>query len=153
MIISRYLFREILYILLALTALLILIYISHRFMKYLVQASIGDLPAQFIFQLLALRLLTDLMLILPLGFFLALLLALGRLYKDNEITAMAACGIGVPVKSIISFGVIFAVIIGLLSLVLAPWAENQRGLLQVQLKTMAEVGGIAAGRFREFNHG
>ncbi len=153
LIISRYLFREILYILLALTALLVLIYISHRFMRYLVQASIGDLPAQFIFQLLALRLLSDLMLILPLGFFLALLLALGRLYKDNEITAMAACGIGVPVNSIISFGVIFAVIIGILSLLLAPWAERQRGLLQVQLKTMAEVGGIAAGRFREFNHG
>ncbi len=153
MIISRYLFREILYILLALTTLLVLIYISHRFMRYLVQASIGDLPAQFIFQLLALRLLSDLMLILPLGFFLALLLALGRLYKDNEITAMAACGIGVPVNSIISFGVIFAVIIGILSLLLAPWAERQRGFLQVQLKTMAEVGGIAAGRFREFNHG
>jgi len=153
MIISRYLFREILHTLLALTALLLLIYISHRFMAYLVQASIGDLPAEFIFQLLALRLLTDLMLILPLSFFLALLLALGRLYKDNEITAMAACGIPVPTTSIIGFGVMFAIIIGLLSLLLAPWAENQRSVLQVQLNTIAEVGGIAAGRFKEFRHG
>jgi len=153
LIISRYLFYEILQTLLALTALLLLIYISHRFMAYLVQASVGDLPAQFIFQLLALRLLSDLMLILPLGFFLALLLVLGRLYKDNEITAMAACGIAVPVIRIIGFGVIFAVIIGILSLILAPWAENQRVTLQSQLKTLAEVGGIAAGRFKEFNHG
>jgi lipopolysaccharide export system permease protein len=153
LIISRYLFREILYTLLALTALLILIYISHRFMKYLVQASVGDLPADFIFQLLALKLLSDLMLILPLGFFLALLLALGRLYKDNEVTAMAACGIPVPVISIIGFGVIFASIIGTLSLLLAPWAESQWTQLQVKLNTAAEVGGIAAGRFKEFNHG
>ncbi|EDN66819.1 conserved hypothetical protein, membrane [Beggiatoa sp. PS] len=153
MIISRYLFREILQTLLALLVLLILIYISHRFMRYLVQASVGDLPANFIFQLLALRLLSDLMLLLPLGFFLALLLALGRLYKDNEITAMAACGIPVPIISIIGFGVMFAVIVGIFSLLLAPWADNQRGQLQIQLNTMAEVGGIAAGRFKEFNHG
>jgi lipopolysaccharide export system permease protein len=153
LIVSRYLFREILQTLLALLVLLILIYISHRFMRYLVQASVGDLPADFIFQLLALRLLSDLMLLLPLGFFLALLLALGRLYKDNEITAMAACGIPVPVMSIIGFGVGFAIIVSLFSLLLAPWAENQRIQLQVQLNTMAEVGGIAAGRFKEFNRG
>ena len=153
LIISRYLFREILYNLLALTALLLLIYISHRFMAYLVQASTGILPAAFIFQLLALRLLTDLMLILPLSFFLALLLALGRLYKDNEITALAACGIPVPNKSIFISSFIFAGIISLLSLVLAPWAENQREFLITQLQTVAEVGGIAAGRFKEFSQG
>jgi lipopolysaccharide export system permease protein len=122
-------------------------------MAYLVQASTGDIPATSIFQLLALKLLSDIMLILPLGFFLALLLALGRLYKDNEITAMAACGIGVPVTSIISLGVMFALLIGILSLLLAPWAERKMIQLQTQLKAVAEVGGIAAGRFKEFNHG
>ena len=153
MIISRYLFREILQTLLALTALLLMIYISHRFMVYLVKASVGDLPTAFIFQLLALKLLSDLTLILPLGFFLALLLSLGRLYKDNEIAAMAACGIPVPVISIIGFGVIFAIFIAILSLLVAPWAEKKMTILQVQLKMSAEVGGIAAGRFKEFNHG
>jgi len=153
LIISRYLFREILYNLLALTALLLLIYVSHRFMAYLVQASTGILPAAFIFQLVALRLLTDLMLILPLSFFLALLLALGRLYKDNEITAMAACGIPVPVMSIFISSFIFAGVISLFSLILAPWAENQRDILITQLQTVADVGGIAAGRFKEFSQG
>ncbi|MDM8561535.1 LPS export ABC transporter permease LptF [Candidatus Parabeggiatoa sp. HSG14] len=153
MIISRYFFREILHTLLALTTLLLLIYISHRFMMYLVEASVGALPADFIFQLLVLKLLSDLMLLLPLGFFLALLLALGRMYKDNEITAMAACGIRVPVLTIVSFGVGFALIIGTLSLFLAPWAESQSANLQRKLSTIAEVGGIAAGRFKEFSHG
>lgn len=153
LIINRYLFREILYNLLALTALLLLIYVSHRFMAYLVQASTGILPAAFIFQLLALRLLTDLMLILPLSFFLALLLALGRLYKDNEITALAACGIPMPTRGIFISSFIFAGFIGLLSLILAPWAENQRDVLITRLQTVAEVGGIAAGRFKEFSQG
>jgi lipopolysaccharide export system permease protein len=122
-------------------------------MAYLVQASVGAFPAEFILRLVTLRLLGDLMLLLPLGFFLALLIALGRLYKDNEITAMAACGIPVPTDSIIGFGALFAVVIAFLSLMIAPWAESQRDILQAQLATMAEVGGIAAGRFKEFNHG
>lgn len=153
MIISRYLFREILYTLLALTALLLLIYVSHRFMAYLVQASAGKLPAEFIFHLLGLKLLSDLMLILPLGFFLAILLALGRLHKDNEITALAACGQPVPLGSILLLSTFFAGIIALLSLVLSPWAYNQKGMLQIRLRNMAEIGVITAGRFKEFNRG
>jgi len=153
LIITRYIIREISYTLIALMGLILLIYISHRFMVYLVQASVGNLPAEFIFQLLGLKLLSDLMLILPLGFFLAILLALGRLYKDNEITAMASCGIPVPFFSILSLGGFFAIIIATLSLLLAPWAQSQKEVLQTKLTSLAEVGGIAAGRFKEFNHG
>lgn len=153
MIITRYLFREILYTLLALTALLLLIYISHRFMVYLLQASLGSLPAEFIFQLVGLKLLSDLTLILPLSFFLAVLLALGRLYKDHEITAMAACGLPVPTTNILILSGLFAILIGWLSLVMAPWAQNQKNLLQTKLRTLSEVEGISAGRFREFNQG
>lgn len=154
MIISRYLYREILYTLLALSTLLVLIYISHRFLAYLLQASAGDLPVVFIFQLLGLKLLSDLMLIMPLGFFLALLLTLGRLYKDNEITAMAACGIPMPTKSIISFGAMFAIFVSFFTLLAAPWAESKIALLQSNLGTVAaDVSGIAAGRFKGFSQG
>ncbi len=154
MIISRYLYREILYTLLALSTLLVLIYISNRFIAYLVQASVGDLPLGFIFQLLGLKLLSSLMLILPLSFFLAILLSLGRLYKDNEITAMAACGVPMPTGSIISLGAMFAILVGILSLFVAPWAESQIALLQSNLSTVAaEVSGVAAGRFKGFNQG
>lgn len=150
MIITRYIFREILYTLLALTVLLLLIYISHRFMLYLVQAASGTIAADFILQLLGLKVLSDLMLILPLAFFLSILLALGRLYKDNEITALAACGIGVPFGSVLILSILFALLIGLLSLVLAPWAETKGTQLATQASADAEVSGIAAGRFKEF---
>lgn len=154
MIITRYVFREILYTLLALTVLLLLIYVSHRFMVYLQQASEGILPAEFILELLGLKLLSVLMLILPLSFFLAVLLALGRLYKDNEITAMAACGIPVPFTSIVILGVMFACLVGILSGFMAPWAQSRRDSLQIKLSgSLAEVVGIAAGRFKEFNRG
>jgi len=153
LIIRRYLYSEILYTLSGLTALLVLIYISHRFMVYLVQAAAGNLPTMFIWQLLAMKLLSDLMLILPLGFFLAILLALGRLYKDNEITVMAACGIGVPVKSLMFLGVLMSLFVGGLSLLLAPWAERQMAELKTEAHQVAEVSGVVAGRFKEFNQG
>ncbi|OUD14354.1 LPS export ABC transporter permease LptF [Thioflexithrix psekupsensis] len=150
MIIIRYFFREIIYTLLALTALLLLIYISHRFMLYLVQAASGSIAADFILQLLGLKLLSDLMLILPLAFFLAILLALGRLYKDNEMTALAACGVGVPLGAIVGLGTLFAFCVALLSLFLAPWAEHEGKRLASRASADAEISGIAAGRFKEF---
>jgi lipopolysaccharide export system permease protein len=153
LIIQRYLFREILYTLIALTILLLLIYISHRFMVYLVDASAGNLPTQFILQLLVTRLLSDLVLILPLGFFLAILLALGRLYKDNEVTALAACGVGIPTPSILALGLTFALFIGVLSLVVAPWAKAHMHQLITHIAAVGEVSGIAAGRFKELIQG
>lgn len=153
MIIRRYLYREILYTLVALTILLLLIYISHRFMVYLVDASAGNLPAEFILKLVVTRLLSDLVLILPLGFFLAILLALGRLYKDNEMTALAACGIGVPTASILILGIVFAIFIGSLSLLVAPWAKAQMNSLSTHIAAIGEVSGIAAGRFKELIQG
>jgi len=153
LIIRRYFFREILYTLFALTALLILIYLSHRFMFYLVQASTGLIPAGFILQFLGLKLLSDMMVILPLSLFLSILLALGRLYKDNEIIALASCGIPVPFSSILGLGVGFAFIIGLLSLIIAPWAKSQIEILKVQASAVAEITTISAGRFKEFGQG
>lgn len=153
MIISRYFFREILYTLFALTGLLILIYLSHRFMFYLVQASTGLIPAGFILQFLGLKLLSELMVLLPLSLFLSTLLALGRLYKDNEITALAACGIPIPFKSIIGLGIGFALIIALLSLIISPWAKSQIEILKVQATAAAEITAISAGRFKEFGKG
>lgn len=153
MIIGRYLFVEILYTLLALIALLLLIYISHRFMVYLTQASSGVLPPEFILQVLVIRLLSDLVLILPLAFFLSILLVLGRWYKDNEITALAACGIPLPLTSLLLAALLFASITATFALVVSPWAKGQMENLKVKISSVAEVGGIAAGRFKEFIQG
>jgi lipopolysaccharide export system permease protein len=90
------------------------------------------------------------MLILPLAFFLAILLALGRLYKDNEITALAACGMGVPFGAIVGFGVLFAVCVGILSLFLAPWAEHEGKRLASRASADAEISGLRRGDLRNF---
>jgi lipopolysaccharide export system permease protein len=153
LVITRYLFREIVSILFALSILLILIYMSHRFMFYLVQAATGLIPAEFILKLISMKLLSDVMVILPLSFFLAILLALGRLYKDNEITAMAACGMPIPSKTILLLGVLFSLLIASLSLFLAPWAKGQIEKLKQEAYSIAELQTISEGQFKEYQNG
>lgn len=155
MLLSRYFYREVLGTSAALLTLLILIFLSHWFIRYLGQASMGLLPSDFILQLLLLRLLMVLSILLPLGFFLAILLALGRLYTDNEMVAMSACGMGTPfvLKKFTQLGMLFALLVGLLSFVLAPWAERQEDQLMLEAKKTADIAGIAAGHFKEFAQG
>ncbi len=126
---------------------------SHRFMFYLVQAATGLIPPEFILKLLGMKLLSDVMVILPLSFFLAILLALGRLYKDNEITAMAACGMPVPSKTILLLGVLFSLVIASLSLFLAPWAEGEIDKLKQEAYSVAELQTISEGQFKEYQNG
>ncbi|WP_444938511.1 LPS export ABC transporter permease LptF [Microbulbifer sp. JMSA002] len=92
MIIFRYLCRELLFATLAVSAVLLLMVMSGRFVKYLAEAAAGDLSANILFSLMAYRLPGFLELILPLGLFVGILLAYGRLYIESEMTVLHACG-------------------------------------------------------------
>jgi len=155
MLLARYLRREIIQTLLAILGILLLIFLSHRFIRYLAQASMGDLSSEFLLQLIALKFFNVLGVILPLAFFLAVLLVLGRLYVDNEVTAMSACGVGLPflLRQITGLAIVFAVLVGILTLVVTPWAEQQQDALQTQARKLAEIAGIAPGRFQSIGQG
>ncbi len=155
MIFTRYLYREILVSIVGLVVILLLIFLSNRFIRYLAEASMGNLPSEFIFKLLGLKLLIVLGVILPLGFFLAILLSFGRLYVDNEMTAMSACGVGTGffLKRIFLLALLIALPVAVINLWLAPWAMSKQQALQMEAERLADIAGIAAGRFKEFNSG
>lgn len=92
MIIFRYLCRELLGATLAVSAVLLLMVMSGRFVKYLAEAAAGDLSAGILFSLMGYRLPGFLELVIPLGFFVGILLAYGRLYIESEMTVLHACG-------------------------------------------------------------
>ena len=54
----------------------------------------GNIPTNLVLSLLALGVPKMAQLILPLSLFLGLLMTLGRLYTESEITVMHACGLG-----------------------------------------------------------
>ena len=86
MIIFRYIARDLLGTTAAVCAVLMLVIISGRFVKYLAEAAAGLLDANILFAVIGYRLPGFLELILPLAFFLGILLVYGRLYVDSEMT-------------------------------------------------------------------
>lgn len=155
MIFRRYLYREIITTALALLLIIILIYLSQRFIQFLAEANTGQLPLEYVFKLLALKLLWVFVILIPLTFFLAILISLGRLYSDNEITAMFACGIGIPflIQKIQYLAIFVAIIVGILSFILGPWSEAKQEKLRQEIKQQSDISLLTAGRFQSFNQG
>ena len=76
MIIFRYLAREVLITMTAVSASLLFIFMSGRFVKYLAEAAAGEISGDILFSIMLFRMPAFLELILPLGFFLGILLGL-----------------------------------------------------------------------------
>lgn len=155
MIIDRYLFKEIIVSLVSVVTVLLLIFSSKHFVRYMSDAAAGELPTSMIFQLLSLFTLSYLVLIVPFAIYLSVIITLGRLYKDNEITAAEACGLGLPriIQSIFYLSLFLSLIVGILSLWVAPWAEAEQYNIRDQARAESEFGFIAPGRFHEIRDG
>src|SRR3990167_6084438 len=92
MIIARYLIREILQALVAVTIILLFIFSCNIFVRYLSLVADGKYPAWILTDILLFQLPVLLGLLLPLGLYLGILLGFGRMYADNEMTVLSACG-------------------------------------------------------------
>ncbi len=155
MVIDRYLIREIGSALLAVLGVLLLIFMSKHFVRYMSDAAAGELPAYLIAQLLGLFTLAYLPLLIPFALFIAVLIAMGRLYKDSEMTALAACGIGIPriLQTALGLGLVTAVLVGVMSFWLAPWAERMQYELRDRAAMESEFSFLAPGRFHPVRGG
>ncbi|MGH8492365.1 MAG: LPS export ABC transporter permease LptF [Moraxellaceae bacterium] len=93
MIIRRYISRQVLGSTAAVALVLTVILMSGRIIKYFGQAADGRLDVSLLTAVLVYRLPGFLDLIVPLGFFIAILLTFGRLYLDNEMSVLSASGV------------------------------------------------------------
>lgn len=151
MIIARYLVKEVFVTLLAVTTVLLLIALSAQLVGLFNDVASGVLRIDTVLQIFSLRIISILVFILPLAFYLAILLALSRLYRDSEMTAIAACGVGTGyiLRAVLGLALVMAVLQGLLSLQLAPWAEHQVQRLTAAAQSRGDIQGIFPGRFQE----
>lgn len=155
MIIQRYLFREVLRAFAAVIAVLVLVYVSDRFVRYLGDAAAGKLSSDLLFRLLLLKLASNLDLLLPAAIYLAVLLGLGRLYKDSEVVAMAAGGIGGwrLLTGVFWLGIVFATGVAVLSLYVRPRVEALQTATYTRARDESDITGIFPGRFKQFGSG
>ncbi len=149
MIIFRYICREILSSAVAVCVVLLLILMSGRFVKYLAQAVRGEMEPGAIFALIGYRIPGFLELVLPLAFFLAVLLTFGRLYVENEMSVLKACGISE--RRLMTYTLVlalcFAGVGGWLSLSMAPTGMAKADTLLKAQKSRSELDKLMPKKF------
>ncbi|MCG8610706.1 MAG: LPS export ABC transporter permease LptF [Pseudomonadales bacterium] len=93
MILTRYISTQIISYTLAVSSVLLIVTLFGRLIRFLQQVMDGNLPAEFLLQMILFRLPQFLELILPFGLFLGTLVALRRMYSDSEIVVMQTGGL------------------------------------------------------------
>lgn len=155
MLIYRYLVKEVFVTLVALTGILLLIFMSNQFVHYLNRAASGQIPAMFILKLMMLELPNLLGLLMPLGFYVAVMVAYGRLYADSEMTVLQACGYGPNqlLKHSFYMASFVALLVLFIMLWLSPRIATERALLLRTTGVQMLIKTIMPGRFQEFSGG
>jgi len=155
LIVFRYIGREVLGTMLAVLLVLLLIFLSNLLARYLGDAASGEIPPDAIFVLLALKIPSYLLLLLPLALYFGVLLGLGRLYRDSEIIALAACGYGIRrmLRSVAALSLLVGALVAALAFEVAPRASEWRYTLQDRIEAASDMSWVAAGRFTESDEG
>ena len=127
LIIRRYLVKQVVSTSLVVVSLLTLIMMGGRLIKYFGVAAQGRLDASILFSIIGYRLPEFLTLILPLGFFIALMLVFGRLYVDHEMAVFNSSGISRNKlgRLLVPMTVVFLAVQSFLMLWAAPWGLRQ----------------------------
>ncbi len=155
MIVFRYLSRELLVTLSAVSAVLLVIIMSGRFIKYLAQAAQGLLDPGVLFLIMGYRMPGFLQLILPLGLFLGILLAYGRLYLDSEMTVLSATGMSQKRLTLYTLfpATLVALLVAWLSLGLAPKGVAEVDRIFNEQDALTEFDTLMPGRFQTMKNG
>ena len=155
MIIERYLYREVLRTCAAVLAVLVLVYGADRYTRILSEAAAGVVSPELIVRILALKLVEKLPVFLPLALYLAVLISLGRLYRDSEIVAFGAGGVGLWRLSRGILWVVAGISLAgaVVSLFVSPGAASMRWTLLEEARQQAEHRVFVPGRFKEFGGG
>jgi len=154
-IIFRYLGRQVFQVMAAVTVILLVVAMITRFLQYLGDAVAGEISSDILLLLMAYRLPEFLLVILPFALFLGILLAYGRMYADNEMTVLRACGFSQKrlVGATLTASLLLALLAGVLSLAVAPWGLRNTEQLMDSQDELTELDLIVAGQFQEFAGG
>ncbi|MBI1424414.1 MAG: LPS export ABC transporter permease LptF [Gammaproteobacteria bacterium] len=154
-IISRYLIKEVLITLLGVAMVLFMIFLSGQLVTLYSMAASGNLEVKDILTTLGLQSIANLPFVLPLSFYIAILLAFSRLYRDNEMVVLSACGVSQwqVLRAVMGMAIAFALIMAFLSLYLVPWSESKTEIIYKQAKQRSTLESLSAGRFKELTKG
>ena len=147
--------RETLKSQLAILFILLLIFFCQKLVRILGAAVDGDIPTNLVLSLLGLGVPEMAQLILPLSLFLGLLMTLGKLYTESEITVMHACGLSKAV--LIKAAMVLALFTGAVAAVnvmwAGPWSSRHQDEVLSEAKANPGMAALAQGQFQQSSDG
>ena len=151
-ILDRYIFREIATAWLGVTLVLLLILLTNQFARVLGDVAKGNLPKDAAFDVIGLSAVQYLTILVPIGLFLAIMLALGRLYRDSELPAMMACRVGPTGIYRPLTWLMLPLVLGVawLSIEGGPWALTNVDRIGAEARREADLASIEPGQFTAF---
>ena len=153
MIVFRYLCKELYSSILAITLVLLIIFVTNQFIHYLKNAADGQITMTAVMQVMSLQIPLLLGYLLPLGLYLSILIAYGRLYVDHEMTVLSSCGMSraqlMGMTMLIALVVMF--IVAILMLWMEPIIEGYRTHILDEAITNASIQKVVPKRFQDFS--
>ncbi len=134
------------------TMVLLLILLTNQFARVLGDVAKGKLPKDAAFDVIGLSAAQYLTVVVPIGLFLSIMLALGRLYRDSEMPAMMACRVGPSgiYRPLMWLLLPLALGVAWLSIEGAPRALTAVDRIGAEARREADLTSIEPGRFTTF---
>ena len=147
--IERYIAVEILKPLAAVGGILIGLFACFSGARYLAGAVTESMGAGVMLQLVLLKTAIALEVLIPIALYVAVVLGLGRLHRDQEITALLASGVGGRriVNAVFWLALPVGLLVGLMSMAGRPWAYHLSYVLDAQAHAEFNTDRLQAGRF------
>ncbi len=139
----------------AVLSVLVVIIVSQSFIRILDKAVQGRVSNETLLSILGLKTIIASVTFLPAAIFMTILMVLGRMYRDQEMSAIFSAGGGPGALYRAVFLMVFplSVLATGLSMYVAPWAESQMAQLMHQDEQSSDLRGIGAGKFTEYSQG
>jgi lipopolysaccharide export system permease protein len=154
-IIFRYLSKDILVSACAVCFALLMIFLSSRFVGLLADAAAGKYSVDVLFIMIGYRMPGFLQIILPLGFYIAILLAYGRLYMESEMVVLSACGMSQRQLMAVTMvpAAVVALFVALFSFWLSPLGSQNYARVLDEQRNRSDFESLNAGRFQSLGQG
>ena len=151
MIINRSFVTEVTRTALAVTFVIVSIFLVLRVMGFLGQAANGEIPVEGVFSLVGLKMVTYLDVMLPLMFYIALIMVLNRWHSDQEMAVLASAGLGVThfLKPLSVLIFTMGGMVAFFSFYLTPLSVAKGDALEQGYRQSTEVSGVVIGRFNK----
>ena len=154
-IISRYLLKKLVILLLSIVIIIGLIVFGNQFVLTVQESVEHGIPIQELMPIIFFNMLRDLPVILSLSLFLSIIISISQLYNSSEAIVMNSIGIGdKKFIHLIQPVVIFLfILVFILTIYAVPWAKQQKTFAENETINASEFSFITEGKFESFKNG